>query len=259
MEHAVEVLQWFIQVVRSSWTLAPLSLGCLALLWWQRQRSTAIILRTTAIVSHATGVPLLHRARPQLGQQLAHARRYERPLTAVVWSLEKEALTGCHTQWPPMGDSSSLASQQHSGPTTLFSFFLVGSILRAAMRESDIITYDVIHDQYVVLSPELTKPQALQAVRRLSELLYRRTRLRMRAGIAAFPGDGLTIEVLINNARTASTQQLIDEATSDATGQPSRQRPGGVPLVQAPLVHAPLVHAPLVQALDSTWAERRGE
>lgn len=214
----------------------------------------ALVVATTAVhgdhpahrrhVSHATDVPLLHRAHPRLAQQLAHARRYERPLTAVVWSLEKEALAEGHTHWPPpLGDSGSLTSQQHCIPATLFQFFLVGSLLRAAMRESDLITYDVIQDHYVVLFPELIKPQALRAVRRLSGLLYQRTHLRMRAGLAAFPVDGLTLEVLIKKARTASTQQLAGEAPAAATSPPSRQRPRGVP----------------VQALRSTWAEKGGE
>ena len=213
MGHAVQVGQWFTLIFQSWWGFAALSvLGALALLRWQQWRAAAILRHA------ALSVPLLHQARPQLAQQMAYARRYERPFTVVVVCLEQDARVAWHDEALSGEGNGSRALQSHRPPDTMCTFFLAGALLCDAVRESDIVAYDAVQAQYVVLLPELTRPQALQAIGRLRDLVYRRTRLHLRAGLAAFPEDGLTMEALLTAARATGSQALADEVAFDLTG-----------------------------------------
>jgi GGDEF domain-containing protein len=166
-------------------------MNCLGRGLWRRWRVAAVVRHTIALASEATGVPLVHRARLQLDGELARARRYQRPLTVGVVSLEADE---------PMGQAPHVFAAQPA-------FFLVGAVLRDAVRGSDLVTYDAPHDQYVILFTESTRLQTLQAAHRLQALVYTRTRLGMRIGLAEFPADGLTLEDLITMACSEAAKE----------------------------------------------------
>ena len=160
---------------------------------WRRWRVAAAIRHTIALAADATGVPLTHCVRPQLAQELARARRYQRPLTVAVVRLEADASVERTDLLLALGGNGTV-------PHSQLPFFLVGAVLRDAVRGSDLVTYDATHDQYIILFTESTKLQTLQAAHRLQALVSTRTRLGMRIGLAEFPADGLTLEDLITMA-----------------------------------------------------------
>jgi len=92
------------------------------------------------------------------------------------------------------------------GPPLTLAFPLVGVIARDALRECDIVTYDPIANHYVILLPDSDEDKARQAARRLGELVFRRTALSIRTGVARFPGDGLILQTLVNKAGAACHQ-----------------------------------------------------
>jgi hypothetical protein len=92
-------------------------------------------------------------------------------------------------------------------PHNQLTFFHVGAILRDAVRGSDLVTYDARHEQYVVLFTESTRLQTWQAARRLRLLLFTRTCLCVRIGLAEFPADGLTLEDLITMACSEAAKE----------------------------------------------------
>jgi hypothetical protein len=145
-------------------------------------------------------VPLAHRARPQLDGELARARRYQRPLTVAVVRLDTDA---------PVERTDFLFALGGNGtvPHSQLTFFLAGAVLRDAVRGSDLVTYDARRDQYVILFTESTRLQTLQAAHRLQDLMYARTRLGMRIGLAEFPVDGLTLEDLITMACSEAVKE----------------------------------------------------
>jgi hypothetical protein len=157
--------------------------------------------RAIALASDAPGVPLTQRARPQLAGELARARRYQRPLTVGVMRLDTDA----PGEWPHLGLACG------GNGTVLHNQLLfchVGAILREAMRGSDLVTYDARQAQYVLLFPESTKSQAVQAARRLRLLVYTRACLRVCIGLAEFPIDGLTLEDLLTMACSEAAKEL---------------------------------------------------
>jgi hypothetical protein len=167
---------------------------------WRRRRAVVAVRRAMALAADATGVPLAHRARPQLDGELARARRYQRPLTVAVVRLDPDAAGECTDLWLTLRGNGT-------GPHSPLTFFLAGAVLRAAVRGSDLVTYDAPHAQYVLLFTESTKLQTVQAAHRLQALVYTRTRLDMRLGLAEFPADGLTLEDLITMACSEAAKE----------------------------------------------------
>lgn len=146
-------------------------------------------------------IPTFRRSLPQLTNELARVRRYNRPLSIIVLRIESDQLL--------LDLKRSLASESGNGSASSYSniiqtlqlvFSLVGSILRESLRESDIACYDVANNQYVIMLPECTRHQALMTVRRLKKLLFKRTAGHLVAGISEFPADGLIIEDLVKLA-----------------------------------------------------------
>ncbi|MFQ6112846.1 MAG: hypothetical protein ACE5NG_02025, partial [bacterium] len=114
----------------------------------------------------------------------------------------------------PESRNGSVESYNQMMQTIRLVFSLVGSILRESLRESDIATYDVTNNQYIVLLPESNKLQAMQTVMRLKKLLFKRTAGHLVAGIAEFPTEGLIIEDLVHSAMEACNHKLNDEIRS---------------------------------------------
>jgi hypothetical protein len=97
-------------------------------------------------------------------------------------------------------------------------FFLLGSLLRDALRETDCVAYAAERHMYAVLLPECGEPAAWQAAQRLGSVLNARTGVLVRAGVAEFPRDGLIVEDLFDSA----CSQLRDLPLQ--TNQPSTPR-----------------------------------
>ncbi len=158
-------------------------------------------------------VPTFRRTLPQLSNELARVRRYNRPLSVLVLRIESDQLL--------LNLKRSLASETGNGSAGSYNnimqtiqlvFSLVGSILSESLRDSDIACYDVANNQYIILLPESDRAQATQTVQRLKKLLFKRTAGHLVAGIAEFPQEGLIIEDLVKTAM-ASCQPKPEEKT----------------------------------------------
>jgi hypothetical protein len=153
-------------------------------------------------------VPTFRRTLPQLANELARVRRYKRPLTLIVLRIESDQLLLDLKRSLAAGSGNgSVSSYNNIMQTIQLVFSLVGSLLSESLRESDIATYDVANNQYIILLPESDMNQATQTVRRLKKLLFKRTAGHLVAGIANFPADGLIIEDLVAQAVARCTQR----------------------------------------------------
>jgi hypothetical protein len=135
----------------------------------------------------------MQQARVRLEAELARARRYERPLTVGVVALEP-------------AEAAEPGPDRCAAPLALF---LAGAAVREALRGSDLVTYDARHNHYVILFTESTKMQAVPAAKRVQALLYTRTSLRVRHGLAEFPADGLLLEDLITMACSVTATEAL--------------------------------------------------
>jgi GGDEF domain-containing protein len=192
-----------------------LGLGIIVLQFTRRRRKPAIPSNGRMISPEMNlgAVPTFRRTLPQLSNELARVRRYNRPLSVVVLRIESDQLL--------LNLKRSLASETGNGSASSYSnimqtiqlvFSLVGSILSESLRDSDIACYDVANNQYIILLAESDKARAAQTVQRLKKLLFKRTAGHLLAGIAEFPQDGLIIEDLVKVA-VASCQQKPEEKT----------------------------------------------
>lgn len=169
------------------------------------RREDDTLSRTEALFAASLDLPPLRRAMPDLARELDRARRYQRPLAIVVLGLDADPLLAT-----PGGkkDGSSDGNGSNGGGQSLLQAakvlsLILGTLLRQVMRESDIITYSALDDRYLILLTESREEEANEAVRRLDQLFFQKTLAHLRAGIAAFPSDGLILEDLIQKARAA--------------------------------------------------------
>ncbi|MFQ5605363.1 MAG: hypothetical protein ACE5HS_19015 [bacterium] len=160
--------------------------------------------RTLSPDMQLRAVPTYRRTLSKLSNELARVRRYNRPLTIVVLKIESDQLlVDLKRSLVAETGNGSVKSYSNIIQTIQLVFSLVGSILSESLRESDIATYDVANNQYIIVLPESDKEQAMQTVRRLKKLLFKRTAGHLVEGIAEFPGDGLIIEELVKVAMTS--------------------------------------------------------
>ena len=179
-------------------TLA-IGLSALAMVLLGRQRDAAS--PPAALRLQSTSIALDHRAYSQLVSYVAHARRYQRPLSALILSPDDDDLQIQFPHLPFAGQSRSRRLLRLESPRQSAALRLT-AILHEATRESDIVMYDTRHNHFVILFPETDKPQAVQAMQRLGDLIYQRTSVSLRSGVAQFPADGVTLEALLHSAQT---------------------------------------------------------
>jgi hypothetical protein len=110
--------------------------------------------------------------------------------------------------------------------TSQVATIVFGSVLREALRESDIVTYIAAHSQYAILLTESTKAQAQSAIERITALYSRRTPNHLRAGTAEFPRDALTLEELITTAQKAWEGQGAGQSSLEVKGMLNGHRVG---------------------------------
>lgn len=172
------------------------------LMWLSSKRSTlglqkreSEFRRNVSEVLAGAGVPSLRQALPRLTAEFARARRHERPLSVAIFQVGGAPDRGAarHRQ------DDATASAGHDP----FSEAFLGSVLRDATRDTDIVTYAAALGSCIVAMPETDAEAAGEAVSRLRELCARRFAVPLRVRIASFPADGLTFEELVRRVEVA--------------------------------------------------------
>jgi hypothetical protein len=174
----------------------------------RRNKSAELMARNAAIASEAAGVPVYGQAMRLVAAELHRSRRYEHPLSVLVLSPDFRHSSNGKNR--PAGHASS------SLDSTYTAFFLLGSLVRDSLRESDIIAYAPEDQLYVAFLSESDHVAARHAARRFNEAFRECTSGRLRVGMAQFPADGFTIDDLVDHARKAWKERPL----SDASGPP---------------------------------------
>jgi GGDEF domain-containing protein len=169
-------------------------------LFRRRNETEYAIARAASLVLRTANIPSFRRSLPELAAELARARRYQRPLAVVMLGLENDRLPE-HILDLGQDGNGNAAEKQILTRTKQIVSFVLASILRDALRDSDIATYFAADDRYVLVLTESNRARAMDTVQRLNDLFYQRVRAYLRAGIAEFPTDGLTLEDLVSNAQ----------------------------------------------------------
>jgi len=134
-------------------------------------------------------------ALPRLSAELELARQNRRTLALVVFrsdspfhdprDRETAASSGTAPDAAGQGRQSSMA---------------MAALLRDATRTIDSVSYAPSQPWCLVAMPEVTETEAAQATRRLQRVCATTLVAPVRAGLALFPRDGLTLEALISSA-----------------------------------------------------------
>lgn len=163
--------------------------------WWRKERKKEA--GANGIGKPLPGMPSLQNALPYLTFELTRARRYNHTLSLLVLGFddnELKKLIKANSDYTEQWGNDRLARK--------FLFNLIGMLLRENLRDSDIISYDVLSDHFVALLTDTNEKQAALAVSRMNCLVSNQISAQLKAGIAEFPLNGLTIEDLLKYART---------------------------------------------------------
>jgi hypothetical protein len=151
--------------------------------------------RHVAAVLTAAGVPRFREALPRMVMELERARRYGRPLTIALHAVAPTTAAG-NGAGGGHGDHAGVAQSDFAAADP-FSTALLGSMLRELVREIDIVAYSAALSRCTVVMPEIGQPEARLATRRLRDMCSARLAMPIRAEVAVFPEDGVTLEELI--------------------------------------------------------------
>lgn len=162
------------------------------------------------------GMPTFRSSIPAIEAELRRARRYERPMAALVLSPVSNPGTDPNTRKRRIF-GHRVPAPSEAGHTQ---FFLLGALLQDTMREFDIVTYAAEHDVYALFLPETDQVQARIAGLRISDMLAQRTDAHLRVGGASFPKDSLTAQDLFDCACDAWQQNpVFFPHSSDIAGE----------------------------------------
>lgn len=145
------------------------------------------------VFDYAGSLPTYHELKPLLERELRRARRYERPLSLVILSLDRHAPQSANGSAHVAGPDPSIVQQ--------LQFFHVGALLRDTLRETDLAGYVAETQEFVAMLPEGDVDAAARTAGRINERLADRMTVRLRTGAAAYPDGGLTLDDLMDSAR----------------------------------------------------------
>jgi hypothetical protein len=167
---------------------------------WSKCRTMRVVRRTVGMVVRAARIPVYtSSARSRFLEELSRARRYQRKLSVIVFTV------ACDSGSVPAGtgNGTSLQSRLRSLEDAVFRYPLMGCLIRAGLRENDLVMYDAIRDRYLLLMLEVERPQAFASMERIGDLVLRRTGISVEIGVAEYPTDGWTSEDLISVAESS--------------------------------------------------------
>jgi len=145
----------------------------------------------------AARVPVFRQCAPQVDQELRRCRRYRHPLSALVLGMKPESLQEAIEQLRGGSRRTNPWFRRHFECTAQL---MLGWIVRDGTRETDLVCYAADHDLYAVFMPEAGAEAALASAERLGVIFQRRSSVMLKAGLAAFPTDALTLEDLFQRA-----------------------------------------------------------
>lgn len=129
-----------------------------------------------------------------LKMELERARRYERGLSIVVLAVE------LLSESRDADDASDGDGRlRGAGPPQMVSLVAAAG-LREMVRQSDVLCYQATENRFVLALAESSADEARHALTRIRTILRERLELSIRAGIARFPDDALTLPELIAEA-----------------------------------------------------------
>ncbi|MGH7493006.1 MAG: hypothetical protein ACREOO_11495 [bacterium] len=200
------------------WLLLALALsGGLILIWLVHRRRTAAAAKRSLYGSWHAAIPRYRRSLHRLTAELERARRYHRALAVTVLTVDLERHKQKKHNLISLAGDTEIASQ--------FFFSLLSSLLRDNVRGSDLVTYDVTNDYYVLLFPESTATSTEQTLRRLQDLVMERSKVMLRYGVAEYPKDGLIIQDLVGRALTKSLRRASEmPPPTDASANGQREQ-----------------------------------
>jgi hypothetical protein len=165
--------------------------------WQNRKQAELDLTMQLRLAAQAADVAVFRETLGKCSAELRRARRYKRALSMIAIGLDP-------------GDDGALSRREGEDRQipvhTLF--FLLGSLLRNLVRETDVITYSPERQLYVMVVPEASEEEALNAFHRINEVIQRRQPMKVRAGIAEFPRHGLTLDRLFEVAQQNLTGQV---------------------------------------------------
>ena len=186
----------------------------------------------SALRGRLTSILTLQELRPAFEGELRRSRRYERPLALLTLVPDVAAATANDSatrngNGNGGGHGVDRGNGRHHLPATPYAtqlrFLLLGSILCGTLRESDIVGYVAERHEFCALLPECDTAAATRMVERLHRIYFERTGDGVRAGIARFPDDGLTLDDLLAQARVALMLAPVRPLVGD------RMKQGGQP------------------------------
>ena len=157
----------------------------------------------------------------QLEQEVVRATRFGHPVSLIFFDL----------------DHFKLVNDQHGHQAGSRVLFEVGKLLLGMLRSTDVpVRYG--GDEFVVLLPETSKDQAMDAARRigraiasapfLAEKSYGPLTLSASLGVAAFPDDAREAEDLIKRADEAM-YRVKAQGRGGVAGSPPQKQPDDPP------------------------------
>lgn len=157
-------------------------------------------------------IPTYRQAMPRFALELRRSRRYQHPLTVLVIGPEPTGLS-------PNGGGANDQKKAWEPETGSLWLFL-GSLLRDAIRETDVLAQAALDGVYAVMLTDSGPEEATQAARRFDDSFHERTGARLRIGLATFPDDGLTFPDLYGHASDARDRSPV--APDPEPTQPKR-------------------------------------
>lgn len=143
-------------------------------------------------------VPAYREVQPQLIIELRRARRYEHPLGVTMVSLLAPAR--------PRDERTRGALPAPGPDVTPAVYSLLGSYLRNTLRETDILTAAPESLAFATFLPGTDRQGTEQALLRFQNGFLECAGYAIHGGAAAFPGDGMTIEDVLDRACAAWRQ-----------------------------------------------------
>ena len=140
-------------------------------------------------------VPAYREVQSQLVIELRRARRYEHPLGVTMLGLHAPTQLG--------GERAGGSAAAPSVDVVPAVYSLLGSYLRNTLRETDILTAAPEALAFATFLPGTDRQGTEQALMRFCDGFLECAGYGLHGGAAAFPGDGMTIEDVLDRACAA--------------------------------------------------------